>query len=74
MSITVTAVDSETGERAEYTIEPGMYAVITADPCYLAGEVNHANGTHVLTLMGCRRMAATRRVETTRGNEGATTT
>lgn len=50
--IRVTAVDLETGETAEQTIQPGNYAIITAEPCYLASEQHHANGTTVLTLKG----------------------
>lgn len=50
--IRVTAVDLETGEVAEKTIEPGNYVIVVVAPCHVAAEQHHANGTTVLTLKG----------------------
>lgn len=50
--IRVTAVDLETGESAEKTIESGNYVIIVASPCHVAHEAHHANGTTVLTIKG----------------------
>lgn len=52
MSIVVTVVDTETGERGEQIVRDGNFVLIAVSPCYLAGEQHHANGTTVLTLKG----------------------
>lgn len=50
--IRVTAVDLETGQSSEVTLQPGNYTLVAAHPCYLARTDHHANGTSVLTLKG----------------------
>jgi hypothetical protein len=65
VSITVVAIDNETGERAERTVEAGNYVLIVVEPCHLAGEQHHASGTSVLTLKGRNpNLLATAVVET----------
>lgn len=51
MSLKVTIVDRETGDREEVVIPDGEYFLLTTSPCYLA----HTNwypgkGTAVLTI------------------------
>lgn len=48
----ITAEDLDNGDRMTFEIEPGNYCIVAAEPCYLAGEQHHANGTTVLTLKG----------------------
>lgn len=55
MSVRVTAVDTETGDRSECTIEPGNYTVIAVEPCRLEFEQHYLSGTTVLTLTGRKR-------------------
>jgi hypothetical protein len=52
VSITVTVVDDQTGDRETQKIADGDYLLITVDPCYKAHVNAHANGTHVLTVKG----------------------
>lgn len=52
MSLTVTAVDNETGETQSVQVADGDYVLIPTSPCYLAATAVHANGTHVLTVKG----------------------
>jgi hypothetical protein len=52
MSVRVTAVDTETGETSEITVECGNYVIVAVDPCRLVDEQHHLSGTSVLTLRG----------------------
>lgn len=48
--IVVTATDPETGETARQELQPGDYAVVCAEPMYVAGKQIYSNGTVQLTL------------------------
>lgn len=58
MSLTVTAVDNETGETNTVHVPDGDYLLICTNPCWLDGVQTHANGTHVLTVKGRQPRAA----------------
>ena len=55
--IRVTVTDLETGESDSTEIWDN-YVLICAGSCYQAGVQASANGTHVLTVKGCRARAA----------------
>ena len=48
--VVVTATDPETGEVERQELQPGRYALVCAEPMYLAGKQVYANGTVQLTL------------------------
>lgn len=54
MSIEVTVRDTETGE-ADTAVIKDDYILVTAGSCYRAGVQASANGTHVITVKGCKR-------------------
>jgi hypothetical protein len=50
--IRVTAVDLDTGEEAVQYVEPGNYAVVSVEPCYVDSVQNYRSGTSVVTIKG----------------------
>lgn len=48
--IRVTARDLELGDQEVQELKPGQYAVVCAEPMYVAHEQRHQNGTVVVTL------------------------
>ncbi|GII88237.1 hypothetical protein Ssi03_62270 [Sphaerisporangium siamense] len=53
--ISVTAVDTVTGEEATAQVRPGDYALICAEPCWLEHtQVDPETGTVTITLKGYR--------------------
>lgn len=52
MSLTVTVLDSQSGETETATVADGDYILICVAPCYLDHTQASANGTHVLTVKG----------------------
>lgn len=54
MTIEVTVVDEQTGERETRRVEDGDYVIICTDPCHVASTQAHGNGTHVITVKGRR--------------------
>ncbi len=68
--IRVTAVDLETGEVAERTVQPGDYAIVAVAPCHLAAQQHDINGTAVLTLRGLSADLSITTVYVAPGGEG----
>lgn len=52
MSLRVSVVDVETGDREEVTVPDGDYLLLCTEPCYPAHVQAFKNGTHVLTIRG----------------------
>jgi hypothetical protein len=55
MTLRVTVTDIETGDTESRDVADGDYVIICAAPCYVDGQVAHANGTHQLTVKGRRK-------------------
>ncbi len=53
MTTRVTAEDVETGETETAEITDN-YVLIREGSAYVANTVVHANGTHILTVKGCK--------------------
>lgn len=51
--VKVTAQDLESGESESVEIS-NNYVLTTAGTAYVASTVAHANGTHVITVKGCK--------------------
>jgi hypothetical protein len=51
MSLRVTVVDEQTGDRDEATVPDGDYLILVTDPATVHVQA-YANGTHVLTVKG----------------------
>ena len=54
MTTRVTAEDVETGEKETVEITDN-YVLIREGSAYISSVVRHANGTHVITIKGCKR-------------------
>jgi hypothetical protein len=53
MSVLVTVVDEQTGEREEIRVQDGDYLLTCVEPCHLAHtQAYPTSGTHVLTIKG----------------------
>lgn len=52
MTVRFTAVDLETGDTSTVDVEPGSYCIVAVEPCHVAHQQHHANGTTVLTVKG----------------------
>ena len=52
MSVKVTVVDEQTGDREEAIVPDGDYLIICTAPAWVHHVQAHANGTHVLTVKG----------------------
>jgi len=48
--IRVTARDLDLADEAVQELKPGQYAIVCAEPMYVAHEQRHRNGTVVVTL------------------------
>jgi len=53
MAIEVTVRDTETGDTDTVIVEDYLLTVV--EPCYLANQQGHPNGTHVLTIKNATR-------------------
>lgn len=53
MAIEVTVRDTETGESQTRTIEDD-YVLVTAGTCHRSHVAVHGNGTHMITVKGCK--------------------
>lgn len=53
MSVRVTVVDEQTGDREETTVPDGDYLIIVTKPAYISSTQTFlGSGTHVLTVKG----------------------